>query len=232
MVWRALLVSAKQARLILILRSSRMDLYDVTAYFTFYVPRLAATRPLLRSACCALASKHIRRLLESRGSGLDARLPYLGSDFWRRNLTTRNWNYESAAYYDDAIRLLMDEITRLTSLSETSSNRRHRSEEALAAIAILCVYELLDAPGPEWSAHMSALPLLETAPAQILDTLSPQPLPRGSSKRSIFWNFVRQDYLYACKEVGRTFGRSVLLMNDSYSRHSNSTQPGRPPTMA
>ncbi|KAJ4365376.1 hypothetical protein N0V95_000523 [Ascochyta clinopodiicola] len=51
---------------------------------------------------------------------------------------------------------------------------------------------------------MSALPLLETAPAQILDTLSPQPLPRGLSKRSIFWNFVRQDYLYAFIHGTRT----------------------------
>ncbi|OAL47739.1 hypothetical protein IQ07DRAFT_126963 [Pyrenochaeta sp. DS3sAY3a] len=181
-----------------------MDLYDVTAYFTFYVPRLAATRPLLRSACCALASKHIRRLLETRQPRSDTHWHHLGSEYWKTNLKTRNWNYESAAYYDDAIRLLMDEITRVSDPTNTSFDRSHRSEEALAAIAILCVYELLDAPGPEWSAHLSALPLLETAPAQILDTLTPQPPPRGLSKRSIFWNFVRQDYLYAFINETRT----------------------------
>ncbi|KAF2020493.1 hypothetical protein BU24DRAFT_445705 [Aaosphaeria arxii CBS 175.79] len=174
-----------------------MDLYDVTAYFTFYVPRLAATRPLLRSACCALASKHIRRLLESRQPAWNTPLPHLQSVFWKTSLTTRNWNYESAAYYDDAIRRLNDEITKVSDVGNTLVERSHRSEEALAAIAILCVYELLDAPGPEWSAHLSALPLLKTAPAQILDTISPQPPPRGLSTRSIFWNFVRQDYLYA-----------------------------------
>ncbi|EON68300.1 hypothetical protein W97_07558 [Coniosporium apollinis CBS 100218] len=98
----------------------------------------------------------------------------------------------------------MDEITKIDNPIDTSADRNHRSEEALAAIAVLCVYELLDAPGPEWIAHMSALPLLGTAPAQILDTLSPQPPPRELSKRSIFWNFVRQDYLYAFIHETRT----------------------------
>lgn len=180
-----------------------MDLYDVTAYFTFHVPRLAATRPLLRSACCALASKHIRRLLDARPLESGSVLPYLRSEYWKTNLRSRNWNYESAAYYDDAIRLLMEQIARIGNVTDTSAVRNDRSEEALAAIAILCMYELLDAPGPEWTAHMSALPLLETAPAQMLDTISPQPSTRDLYKRSIFWNFVRQDYLYACKQISR-----------------------------
>jgi hypothetical protein len=176
-----------------------MDLFDVTGYFTFYVPRLAATRPLLMNSSCALASKHLDRIMPSLESNPGQTLQHLKTDFWRANLRTQNWRYESVAYYNQAIQLLMHSISNLGTTEYLTHIQHSASEETLAAIAILCMYELLDPPGPEWEAHLSALPLLETAPTQILSAESPSPTTTKLFKRSIFWNFVRQDSLYACK---------------------------------
>ncbi|KAH7359405.1 hypothetical protein B0T11DRAFT_286268 [Plectosphaerella cucumerina] len=170
--------------------SKWMDLFDLTAYFTFVVPRLAATRPLLLDASCALASKHIDRILHSATGRPETASPHFRSEYWKANLHTKNWKYVSATYYDEAIRLLMKSIGNIEVTGHTES------EEMLAAIAILCMYELLDPPGPEWEAHLSALPLLETTPTRILGSPTFS-TARKLIKRPIFWNFVRQDSLHA-----------------------------------
>ncbi|KAM3415409.1 hypothetical protein BST61_g8935 [Cercospora zeina] len=99
------------------------------------------------------------------------------------------------------------------------------SDELVAATAILCVYEFLDASGPEWSRHLDgaktlfdvareqAMPLtLPPSPQSILEQV-PQPTPGASApilrhtksigrglslgRRAVFWNFARQDMLSA-----------------------------------
>ena len=95
------------------------------------------------------------------------------------------------------------------------------SDELVAATATLCVYEFLDASRTEWSRHLDgAKSLFEIAKDKMIPfTLPPSPvsmaqpqrlageleafaessLPRGlgPSRRSIFWNFARQDMLSA-----------------------------------
>lgn len=97
------------------------------------------------------------------------------------------------------------------------------SDELVAATAILCVYEFLDASGPEWSRHLDgaktlfdiakdqAVPLtLPPSPVSIAQQVTQQlanhpspdfslPRVRGLSRgrRAVFWNFARQDMLSA-----------------------------------
>jgi len=96
------------------------------------------------------------------------------------------------------------------------------SDELVAATAILCVYEFLDASGPEWSRHLDgAKTLFEVAKDRMVPlTLPPSPVSlsqqihdhvagipslasskarKGPSKgrTAVFWNFARQDMLSA-----------------------------------
>jgi len=84
-----------------------------------------------------------------------------------------------------------------------------RSDELLAATAILCVYEFLDASGAAWSRHLSGtkslLDIAETGMMPFQSTtgsslLARQRLGISKARKAIFWNFARQDMLAACKE--------------------------------
>jgi len=77
------------------------------------------------------------------------------------------------------------EAVRLAERREGLYGQRTRPNDLLAAIAILCMYELMDAPGPEWKAHLSALPLLDTASCSILTTQTSISAQGISAKRSI-----------------------------------------------
>lgn len=166
-----------------------MDLFDTGGYFARKLPMLAATRRLLRYAACALAAKHIRRTYHLLPGHHHVR----SNDFNRTD-----WQYESVHYYHQAIHLLMEAV-RLAERREGLYGQRTRPNDLLAAIAILCMYELMDAPGPEWKAHLSALPLLDTASCSILTTQTSISAQGISAKRSIFWSFARQDCLAACE---------------------------------
>ena len=80
-----------------------------------------------------------------------------------------------------------------------------KQDEVLAATAILCVYEFLDASGPAWNRHLSgAKSLLDVAQASMMQLESQTvpsrpPLKLSKARRAIFWNFARQDYLSACE---------------------------------
>lgn len=96
------------------------------------------------------------------------------------------------------------------------------SDELVAATAILCVYEFLDASGPEWSRHLDGAKSLFEVAKESMVPLSREPEPvslasqirerlaghatepdaaagRGPSKgrAAVFWNFARQDMLSA-----------------------------------
>jgi hypothetical protein len=164
-----------------------MDLFDTTAYFSSKVPVIAASKPLLKSAVCALAAKHLWHLYR------------IANDTKKRHnhalsLTRKNiWYYQAAKYYDQALGYLKTAIDR-----ETYIDKPAEKEEMLAAVAILCTYELMDAPGTAWRAHLSVLPLFndeaESIPAQ-----SPVIIPRTAVKGPVFWSLARQDLLCACE---------------------------------
>jgi hypothetical protein len=70
-------------------------------------------------------------------------------------------------------------------------------EDMLAAVAILCIYELMNAPGTAWRAHLSALPLFKPA-EDTLHPASPIVIPRTAIQGPILWSLARQDLLCAC----------------------------------
>ena len=153
---------------------------------------IAASKPLLKSAVCALSAKHLRHICQTmsqaeEGSGIISRypgLPWTNEEMWR---------YNSAKYYDQALGYLktaVDVKSYMNNLSE--------KEEMLAAVAILCAFELMDAPGSAWRAHLSALPLFNDRTASMSD-LSTVVIPRTTVKGPIFWSLARQDLLCACK---------------------------------
>ncbi|KAB8229522.1 uncharacterized protein BDW43DRAFT_188538 [Aspergillus alliaceus] len=93
--------------------------------------------------------------------------------------------------------------------SESRFSNGVRSDEVLAATAILSVYEFLDATGPAWNRHLSGVKsLLDVAEVGMMPLEQhpspgealPQPLKRpglSKARRATFWNFARQDYLAA-----------------------------------
>jgi Fungal specific transcription factor domain len=83
-----------------------------------------------------------------------------------------------------------------------------KSDETLAAVAILCVYEFLDNANTAWSRHLSGTKSLfdmaenegmmpvrsPTSPGAISERVKP-----SRARKAAFWNFARQDFLAACK---------------------------------
>ncbi|RFU81357.1 hypothetical protein TARUN_840, partial [Trichoderma arundinaceum] len=168
-----------------------MDTFDTGAYFSHKVTVMAATKPLLKSAVCALAAKHLGHCQNNMTSGhrehLDARCTILLS------LGDKvDWQYQSVKHYDRAIKHLKVAIN--LGAFETDDGDR---EELFASITILCTYELMDAPGTAWRAHLSALPLFSPRPESDSLLGSPITIPRAAVSGPIFWSLARQDLLCA-----------------------------------
>lgn len=169
-----------------------MDLFDTTAYFSSKVPVLAASKPLLRSAVCALSAKHLRHLsLTNNQNHWNTDSPL--SVRWG---TEETWKYNSAVHYDQALSYLKNIVSRESYLDTLPDK-----EEMLAAVAILCAFELMDAPGSAWKAHLSALPLFHDETPSVAEHPSIV-IPHTAVKGPIFWSLARQDLLCACKFRG------------------------------
>lgn len=163
-----------------------MDLFDTTAYFSSKVPVLATSKPLLRSAVCALSAKHLRhlsRIMSLNNEGLGTPTSRASLNDWGNE---DMWIYHSAVYYDQALNNLKSIVSSKTYLDSPADK-----EEMLAAVAILCAFELMDAPGMAWRAHLSALPLFVSDHPSIV-------IPQTVVKGPIFWSLARQDLLCAC----------------------------------
>ncbi|KAF6809556.1 zn 2cys6 transcription factor [Colletotrichum sojae] len=171
-----------------------MDLFDTSAYFSCKVPILATTRPLLKSAICALAAKHLSRT-GSRTHG-SSRTSFAGTP------RAPDWDYHAVRYYHQAIRRLKTSIAAGGNGDEEDepgpdrSGTGGRNADTFAAVAILCVYELMTAPGNAWKAHLTALPLYSSAD-EGLSNCSPVPIPSSPVRGPIFWSLARQDFLCA-----------------------------------
>lgn len=168
-----------------------MDVFDTGAYFSHKIPVLATSRPLLKSAVCATAAKHLRHIENSSNEMRFSHYQHPNRPVGPSDDV--DWHYQSTKHYYEAINQLKDSI-RLRQF-ETDSIQR---EEVFAAIAILCTYELMDAPGTAWRAHLSALPLFNSAPEPGASPYSPVTIPRTAITGPIFWSLARQDLLCAC----------------------------------
>lgn len=169
-----------------------MDLFDTTSYFSSKVPVIAASKTLLKSAVCAFSAKHLRHVCRVMSqTGVDpASVPrYSGLPFSNEEM----WRYHSARYYDQALGHLKNAVS-----SGSYSQTLRDKEEMLAAVAILCAFELMDAPGSAWRAHLGALPLFDDSAATVPGHSSIV-IPQTAVKGPIFWSLARQDLLCACE---------------------------------
>ncbi|KAH8594068.1 hypothetical protein B0O99DRAFT_673216 [Bisporella sp. PMI_857] len=172
-----------------------MDLFDTGAYFSRRVPILTQTRSILRSAVCALAAKHVDRHFDTQGSRTSGfSLGPLDSIMASYD-TPINWRYKSAEYYDEAINSLEAAIESYRYGEDTAQKAsKYYPEDITAAVAILCMLELMDSPGEAWNIHLSALPFFSSTSGT---TRLPFCVTRKALKAPIFWNLARQDYLSA-----------------------------------
>ncbi|KAK5732935.1 hypothetical protein LTR17_010068 [Elasticomyces elasticus] len=218
-----------------------MDLFDLGLFFSAEVPVLAVRCPLLLYSCVALSAKSLARV---RG-----RKPVMGGqvtpsrrsrmEVWAgASQDAEGWVRRAREYYDLAVTLLRQALNGATrpptsSMPEDASAETVAtaqdiplpttdSDELVAATAILCIYEFLDASGQAWTSHLDgAKSLFDLAQESMVPlTLPPSPvsiaqhvtehfsvvpdtervrLPRGLSqgRRAVFWNFARQDMLSA-----------------------------------
>ena len=104
--------------------------------------------------------------------------------------------------------------------SQRSRHRPRTSDELLAATAILCEFEAMDANGGAWSRHLTGTKsLLDVAevgmqPSDGIPDAQDQ-VKFAGARKAIFWNFARQDFGAACK--------SKLPKNSVHTSYSKST---------
>ncbi|KAF1951690.1 hypothetical protein CC80DRAFT_553061 [Byssothecium circinans] len=245
-----------------------MDLFDLGTYFSSYVPVKARENPLLKYAAVAYAAKALARV--------QGRKPITRGNLSRQARTevypdsqSVDWYHKATQYYDTAVSLLLSALKNDSisidsdsdldsSCGETPATKRRRkstntsfksnTDELLAASAILCVYEFLDASIPEWAKHLNgAKSLLVIAQERMMPLQMPTPDSQITSanlssmskaRRATFWNIARQDMLAAF--INKTHTRldtedlsiwkeaGLLLDDNGFIVPSNSTDSGYP----
>ncbi|EHA18724.1 hypothetical protein ASPNIDRAFT_140060, partial [Aspergillus niger ATCC 1015] len=170
--------------------SQWLDCFDSDAYYSAKIPVMVATQPMLKAATCALAAKHLHRICRGDPTRI-LQLPHMRNSPLQWTIREMDCRYESVRFYDQTIHYLKAAI-----LLEIPDNQR---EEIFAVVAILCMYELIDAPSTEWRAHLSALPFLYCGTPGELSKSPTSALPNSLMhiSRSVFWSLVRQDCLSA-----------------------------------
>ena len=170
-----------------------MDLFDLDLFFAAQVPVLAVSCPLLLYSCASLSAKSLARV--------GGRRTFMGTvskqsklERWPgQPMDAEQWMRKGREYYDIAVSLLRQSLAGATrpgtsSLPEDATPATVASvqgaplpttdsDELVAATAILCVYEFIDASGPEWSRHLDgAKTLFDVAREQAIPlTLPPSP---------------------------------------------------------
>ena len=154
-----------------------MDLFDCGRYFSFHVPIKARSNALLRYAACAYAAKQLGRC-----KGVKPILGGLCSQQARMEVLPggekRDWMLVAMKYYDLALQLLREALEEQNHRSKQNAAFATTSEDAvstasgplpdlavqarptktpdelLAATAILCEIEAMDANGT-WANHLA-----------------------------------------------------------------------------
>lgn len=144
----------------------------------------------MRASACALSAKHLHRLCQ-RDLASAPPLWDIQNSCLPQTIGAADLGFESVRFYDEAIHHLKGALV--------SSVARDRPEEMFAAVAILCIYELTDAPSTGWRAHLSALSFLYQRAPGGMSPSSVLPESLLHIPCSVFWSLVRQDCLSACK---------------------------------
>ncbi|KAI9695162.1 MAG: hypothetical protein M1820_008868 [Bogoriella megaspora] len=211
-----------------------MDLFDLGTYFASYVPVKAASNPVLKYAAVAYAAKALGRVQGSKPP-VGGVVSHQARMELYPDAHKIDWYHKGTKYYDSALSLLRQALTEDANATlngnidaqwsaagsreagEEGSMKRRRlsnsmtsrtnSDELLAATAILCVYEFLDASGAEWARHLNgAKSLIDIAKDEMMPLQLPSPgvniQPRpgmriSKARKATFWNLARQDMLAA-----------------------------------
>ena len=256
-----------------------MDLFDLGRYFGCHIPVKAISNPLLKHAACAYAAKQLGRVggrkagvgglsarqatmeiwdeVDNGGWGLlaakhyDKAISLLMEALRWDQVPSESNSIEAIDSRRYAARTLDDmvEERRLRRRLFGSSQSTARSDDLLAATAILCVYEFLDASNAAWARHLSGtkslldvvevgmMPLEMDSPTEMFSVTRQAKKP-SKARRAIFWNFARQDFLAAfineCQtrldtEDARLWREAGLLLDENnLVVASNSTDSGIP----
>ncbi|KAI5370410.1 Putative zn(2)-C6 fungal-type DNA-binding domain, fungal transcription factor [Septoria linicola] len=222
-----------------------MDLFDLDLFFAAKVPVLAVSCPLLLYSCASLSAKSLARVDGRRHIMGGATSQQSKMELWPgQPMDAEQWMRKGRECYDIAVSLLRQSLAGASGTRPGTSSLPDDatpatlstiqgmplpttdSDELVAATAILCVYEFIDASGPEWSRHLDgaktlfdvareqAVPLtLPPSPQSIAEQISqqlsripgseaPRYMPAASrglslGRRAVFWCFARQDMLSA-----------------------------------
>lgn len=218
-----------------------MDLFDLGQFFAMTVPILAVDCPLLLYSCAALSAKSLARIGRDDPESDDeaSAQSRKRTALWPgAPLDVEGWAHKGRENYDVAISLLRqaligvstpqpsslpeDVTAEMASVAQGTPLPNTDSDELVAATAVLCVYEFLDASGSEWSRHLDgAKSLFDVAKEKTIPlTREPEPVSlarqvherlsghtpdrdalarTGPSKgrTAVYWNFARQDMLSA-----------------------------------
>ncbi|ORY19877.1 hypothetical protein BCR34DRAFT_670314 [Clohesyomyces aquaticus] len=249
-----------------------MDLFDLGTYFASYVPVKARENALLKYAALAYAAKALARV-QGRKPIMGGQATRQALMELYPEAQSVDWYHKATQYYDTAVSLLLQTLDTTTTTDsemdgelgapngfdmDTSRCKRRRlcdnpsfksnTDELLAASAILCVYEFLDASVPNWAKHLNgAKSLLVIAQERMMPLQMPTPTSTISSsdlgfiskaRRATFWNIARQDVLAAFINKNNTrldtedlslWKEAGLLIDDNgFILPSNTTESGYP----
>ncbi|KAL8831930.1 MAG: hypothetical protein Q9170_005092, partial [Blastenia crenularia] len=216
-----------------------MDLYDQTTFFGSYIPVKSISNPLLKHAACAYAAKQLGRVngAQSFMGMLTSHQPssqrwegsesedwaLLAAEYYDNAISllmeALQWDNGPSAdnsseeidkrHYAPRTLEGMVEERKLRRRQFGSAQSTARSDDLLAATAILCEYESLDASNSAWAYHLSGTKsLLDVVEVGMMPFESPDvPVPKrkpSQARKATFWNFARQDLFAAFVHECRT----------------------------
>ncbi|KAI4142087.1 MAG: hypothetical protein LQ341_003320 [Variospora aurantia] len=216
-----------------------MDLFDQTTFFSSHIPVKSISSPLLKHAACAFAAKQLRRFngmkavlggecsqqanMELCQNTANENWGLLAAEHYDQAISllkeALQWDHASSG--DNSAEQLdkrlyaprtvdgMVEERKLRRRQFGSAQSTARSDDLLAATAILCEYESLDASNAAWSHHLngtkSLLDVVEVGMMPLENHTVPLPTRKPSqARKAIFWNFARQDMFAAFKNECQT----------------------------
>ncbi|KAL8958088.1 MAG: hypothetical protein Q9193_004789, partial [Seirophora villosa] len=216
-----------------------MDLFDQTTFFSSHIPVKSISNPLLKHAACALAAKQLGRVNGRKAIFGGESSQQATMEVWQNTsnenwglLAAEHYNqaisllkealqWDHASSGDNSAEELdkrlyaprtvdgMVEERKLRRRQFGSAQSTARSDDLLAATAILCEYESLDASDAAWAHHLSGtkslLDIVEVGMMPLGSTTMPLRKRKPSqARKAIFWNFARQDMFAAFKNECRT----------------------------
>ncbi|KAL8728283.1 MAG: hypothetical protein Q9181_005398 [Wetmoreana brouardii] len=216
-----------------------------TTFFSSHIPVKSISNPLLKHAACAYAAKQLARVNGTKAIAGGSCSQQATMEVWENAaqedwtvlsaqhydqaisllMDALNWDHGSAEansseeidkrhYAPRTVEGMVAE-RKLRRRQFESAQSTARSDDLLAATAILCEYESLDASTAAWTRHLSGtkslLDVVEVGmmPLDTVTTSETVLITRrlrkpSQARRAIFWNFARQDLFAAFVNECRT----------------------------